>query len=161
MKVYVLNNTMQEGLNTIEGYIEYPCEHNNKYTEHNYFRLQHDYSTNDYDYSDSDITEEQEEILHDKLINDDYTLITEGHDEILYNYINSALTNNRSYTPNKIKIIGLNSFKVKVWINSRGFIHIAKIEYLNSNTGKVKAEVEYMFNKKRQIKEVGYNILTA
>ena len=160
MKIYVLNDYTKNGVNTIEGFIEYQCKYNNKITEHKYFKLQHDISVNDYDYSESDITEEQEEIIHDKIINNDYNYITEGNEEILYNYIKSALWVDNKSDINKVKEIGLNGNKIKIWINSKRFIHIIKRDFNIFNDGKKRlCDNEFMFNKNKVLKEIDYSIL--
>ncbi|NFF77671.1 hypothetical protein FCV38_11930 [Clostridium sporogenes] len=155
IKVFVLNDNIQNGLNIIEGYIEYK-KHSNIYR--NYFKLEHDLGVNDYNYSNSDITEEQEEILHEILISRNYCYILD--EEHLYNYLDCVVCKNDRCTLNKRVEAGLNNFEIEVWKNSKGFLHLVRKEYVLFNIGKkLLCNVEYAFNKKKKIKEIGYDII--
>lgn len=149
-KIIVMSSKVVNGLEKIEGYIII----NN---ENRYFKLYHDFSVDDYDYSYSDLTEEEiEKYLHINILNENYTI---GTEENLYNYLNSALFIDRKSYINKDKEISLNGEKIVIWLNSKGFIHIIRRILIDTNIGKFLADVEFAFSKKKELKEIGYNII--
>ena len=150
--VVIMSNTVISGLEKMTGYIVTE-------DEENYFELNCDLSVNDYDYSNSDLTEDLEEELHGKILNGEYV---NGTQEDLYNYIKSAIFFNgisRIKTHEEINIY-LNSSKIRVWLNSKGFIHIIKKMIIDTNIGKCLANVEFAFSKKKELKEVNYNLIS-
>ena len=155
MKVNIMNEALKNGIEIKEGYIEYI---NYGITYQNYFKLQHDFITNDYDYSNSDITEEQEEQLHNIIINGKYETLRDN--ESVYNYLNSAVVKNNSYTPNKEVKANCNERELTIWINTKGFIHfITKTNTLFNNGETYPCNTEYAYNKHKQLKELNSDII--
>ena len=157
MELFVFGNIKKDDINNIQGLVLI----DNRY---NYFNIDIDFSKKIYNNVNSStyLKEEILEQIHKSIIGGKYTTMYKSNtkDDMLYNYIDSFLFRYRSMCKrDKVEKILLGSNELKVWLNSKGYIHILKRDILKTNIGYYFADIEFRFSKKKELKEVGYNLI--